>query len=77
MAQVIYIDAPKQEEKKKVEFTHSFTPKYGWEFDKNFYEYHYEKVIYIGKCNADGDMFAAYKDGIIDIWKGHLNSGEY
>lgn len=75
MAQVIYIDAPQKEEKKKVGFTHYMT-KNGWEPFEGFKNL--LRVIYIGNCVIDGDMFIAYRhDGCIDIWKGHLNSGEY
>lgn len=37
----------------------------------------YDKVIYLGRCSFDGDMFAAYGDNIIDIFGGNLNSGKY
>lgn len=77
MAQVIFIKDPNRDEKKKVEFTHSFNPISGWEFENDFGAYEYTRVVYLGECRKDGDMFAAYKDGVIDIWKGHLNSGKY
>jgi hypothetical protein len=31
----------------------------------------FDKVVYLGNCNADGDMFACYrKDNTIHIFKG-------
>lgn len=36
-----------------------------------------EKVVYLGKCNEDGDMFAVYHGGFIKIFRGHLNNGKY
>lgn len=35
------------------------------------------KVVYLGDCDQDGDMFAIYKEGFIEIYKGHLNNGKY
>lgn len=76
MAQVIYVDAPKEEEKKKVEFTHYLNTKNGW-VNATCEPDTYEKVVYLGKCGLVGDVFAAYSDKCIIIYKGHLNSGEY
>lgn len=30
----------------------------------------YEKVVYLGYCIVDGDMFAAHREGSITIYKG-------
>ena len=30
----------------------------------------FDKVVYLGKCLCDGDMFACYKRGIIHICRG-------
>ena len=73
MAKVIYIDIPQKEEKKKVQFTHYMTDT-GWIEDKCIPNG--AKLIYLGKCSIDGDMFASIT-ATIDIYKGHLNSGEY
>lgn len=35
------------------------------------------KVVYLGCCITDGDMFAIYNQGYIRIYKGYLNSGKY
>lgn len=77
MKKVIMIPEQPKEEKKPVEFTHFLDGDHGWtRIDTK--PSMYEKIIYLGKCNKDGDMFAVYSayDEII-IFKGHLNSGEY
>lgn len=38
---------------------------------------HCKKVVYLGHCKQDGDMFAVYYGEFIEIWKGNLNSGKY
>ncbi len=30
----------------------------------------FEKIIYLGECKVDGDLFAAYEGDIIRIYKG-------
>ena len=30
----------------------------------------FDKVVYLGKCCCDGDMFVCYKDATINIYKG-------
>lgn len=35
------------------------------------------KIVYLGHCAEDGDMFAVYHCGYIMIFKGELNSGKY
>ena len=37
----------------------------------------FDKVVYLGKCKIDGDMFACYKGKAILIYKGNLNDGTY
>lgn len=75
MAKVIYIDAPEKEDKKKVEFTHYLHSKNGWQ-ESSCNPIDYSKVVYLGKCSIQGDMFVAYSTEIT-IYKGNLNSGEY
>lgn len=82
MKKVIFIEQPKEETKKPVEFTHYLSPYRGWEVETNTISRlnpnYYFKIVYLGKCDVDGDMFAAISDGgCIEIYKGHLNSGEY
>lgn len=76
MKKVIFIEQPKEETKKPVEFTHYLDGAKGFvgnlKGPKDF-----TKIVYLGKCNIDGDMFAAYIGGDICLYKGHLNSGEY
>ena len=78
MKEVIRVDQiGKEKEDKPVEFTHRLYGINGWEQTSDSLE-DFEKVVYLGKCNADGDMFAAYTaDNFIVIYKGHLNSGKY
>lgn len=79
MKQVIFIDQPKEQEGKPVEFTHTFDIDEGWcESSIKPSDSEIVKVVYLGNCKLDGDMFAAYhKFGSILIFKGHLNSGKY
>lgn len=80
MKSVIYIPevAPKQEAK-PIELTHR--KKRGWtsinEGHSRSYLNSAKKVVYLGKCEEDGDMFALYVNGFIMIFKGRLNSGKY
>ena len=76
MKEVIYINEVKEKEEKPVEFTHFQDSFKGWQATSSKPE-DYDKVIYLGKCRIDGDMFACYSFGNINIHKGHLNSGKY
>jgi len=77
MKKVIFIEQPKEETKKPVEFTHYLSETKGWNKSSDGPST-YKKVVYIGFDCHDGDMFAAYNNyGGIIIYKGHLNSGEY
>lgn len=75
MRKVIYVgEEPKGE--KGVEFTHYLDTELGWK-KNNYKPSYYEKIIYLGKCDADGDMFATYEDDYIHIYKGNLNNGTF
>ena len=77
MKEVIRIDAPQVTTEKPVEFTHYLDIESGW-CTMQVHPNCYKKVVYLGKCPLDGDMFAAYgDDDCINIFKGHLNSGRY
>lgn len=79
MKEVIRIDGIVTAEKKPVEFTHCLRQSNRW-FETDANPSDYERIVYLGKCNTDGDMFAAYfgkKLTTINIFKGHLNSGKY
>ena len=41
----------------------------GWELSSLNPE-DFDKVVYLGKCDEDGDMFAGYKDEEISIYRG-------
>jgi hypothetical protein len=76
MKEVIRIpETNEAKEEKPVEFTHILDIN-GWESTSST-PIHYERIVFLGKCIVDGDMFAAYRDGGIVIFKGHLNSGKY
>lgn len=79
MRQVIYIKEEGLATEKPIEFTHfaETIRDNGWK-KTDYQASNYEKVVYLGKCDRDGDMFAAYcRLGYIAIFKGHLNSGKY
>ena len=62
---------------KKVEFTHCLGSINGWITSTPKPSY-FNKVVYLGKCSIDGDMFACYSEDVnIGIYKGFLNSGNY
>lgn len=79
MKQVIRItevEEPKKE-LKPIDFTHYQHGSKGW-IDAEEEPNEFEQVLYIGRCDTDGDMFAAYSSkGSISIYKGHLNDGVY
>ena len=65
-----------KEESKGVEFTHELVIDEGW---KSTYDNpsDYKQIVYLGKCDTDGDMFTAYAHDCIYIYKGNLNNGTY
>lgn len=68
-------------EEKPLELTHivssSIIHADTWgEFDRSDIK-EYDKIVYLGHCKVDGDLFAGYSDGIIDLFRGNLNSGKY
>lgn len=76
MKEVIRIDIP-QATDNPVVFTHYLSVERGWGVTDNEPS-GFERVVYLGPCTCDGDMFATYTaEGHIDIFKGHLNSGRY
>lgn len=66
----------KEENQKPVEFKSVFNQQSGWVLTDSLPK-HYKRVIYLGRCRSDGDMFAAYDNTDIIIFRGHLNSGKY
>ena len=77
MKSVIYIEQKEEQEERPIEFTHRLSGSSGW-IDMSFNKNDYKKIVYLGSCVIDGDMFACYTNigGIITA-KGHLNSGKY
>jgi hypothetical protein len=77
--EVIYIEKRERDEK-PVEFTKYLSGESGW-IDNGPCPHNFQesgKIVYLGKCSQDGDMFAAYGvSGEIFIHKGHLNSGKF
>ena len=66
-----------KEESKGVEFTHVLGTITGW-IVCNKQPSFYHRIVYLGHCKQDGDMFAAYiNDGYVNIYKGNLNNGTY
>ena len=77
MRQVIRIgEEPKEKALKPIEFTHYLDDENGWvkAIQKPASKI---KIVYLGNCSVDGDMFAAYGGEEINIYKGHLNDGVY
>jgi hypothetical protein len=77
MKEVIRIGEVVKESVKPVEFTHYQSTTEGWCITV-VDPHKLNKVVFLGECCYDGDMFAAYStSGAITIYKGHLNSGKY
>lgn len=81
MREVIRIpeSIPVVEEVLPIEFTHMLDEYEGWiDSISNLSVFSIQKVVYLGKCSEDGDMFAVYTNlNEIVIYRGHLNSGKY
>lgn len=67
--------ASKKEEGKKTRLTH-IKGNNGWE-ETNFMQRPINRIVYLGKCCYDGDMFAIYYNDIISFCKGELNNGTF
>jgi hypothetical protein len=65
-----------EEPSKGVEFTHVLGIVNGW-CECTCKSSFYDKIVYLGKCPIDGDMFATYTCDMITIYKGNLNNGTY
>ena len=76
----IIIGEEPQKKSRDIEFTHFQKADKGW-FKVSSLEMSLvkiDKIIYLGCCPADGDMFALYQvHGHISILKGYLNDGTY
>jgi len=67
-----FISLAKKEEGKTT-FTHIHNSEDGW-VEASFAPEYYDKVVYLGSCVFDGDMFACYKENTIEICKGFAGS---
>ena len=76
MRKAIIIGEEPKKESKDIEFTKILSIRSGWK-DRCYEGYQFEKIVYLGKCDTDGDMFACYLEGEITIHKGNLNDGTY
>ena len=76
MKEVIRIDNKVKEDDKPVEFTHHLSGDGGWQVNKRSPN-EFTKIVYLGCCEVDGDMFSSSDSDCIQIYKGHLNSGKY
>ena len=76
MRKAIIIGEEPKKESKDIEFTKILSTSSGWQ-DTCYEGYKFEKIVYLGKCKHDGDMFACYLEGTITIRKGNLNDGTY
>jgi trehalose-6-phosphatase len=63
-----YISLESKEIKKTV-FTKYFCGVGGWIYSSRTPE-DFDKVVYLGNCYCDGDMFACYEGHTINIYKG-------
>ncbi len=79
MKKVIFIPPILKEVEKPIVLTHRKTN--GWQaLNSSCSNYQLKiasKIVYLGKCAQDGDMFAVYVNNMIMIFKGALNSGNY
>lgn len=65
-----YVSLESKKEVKKTVFTHYLNIISGW-LETQSPSQDYERIVYLGECKADGDMFAAYgHTGSIHIYKG-------
>lgn len=77
MREVIRIpDCSAEDGQKPINLTGYLDTDEGW-IDSTADHSDIDKLVYLGKCALDGDVFAAYCEGFIMIYKGHLNSGKY
>jgi hypothetical protein len=60
---------PKEKRNKKTIFTKYLCGVDGWIYPSLIPE-DFDKVVYLGNCDADGDMFACYVRDVINIYKG-------
>jgi hypothetical protein len=69
MTKYISLEPKEQKEIKKTVLIKYLNGIGGWIHALNTPE-SFDKVVYLGNCDVDGDMFACYKDNTINIYKG-------
>jgi hypothetical protein len=69
MTKYINLEEKEQKEHKKTIFTAYLGDNDKWKPSGLTPEY-FDKVVYLGNCNVDGDMFACYIRDVINIYKG-------
>lgn len=69
MTKYISLETKEQNRFKKTVFTKHISSAYGISDTINTPE-DFEKVVYLGRCKTDGDIFVAYSDKEIYIYKG-------
>ena len=76
---VIMIGDPQDVEEKPIQLTHYLSTSDWQPTDGSNFIQNCEQIVYMGHDKLDGDMFAVYMvdNSIIEICKGHLNSGKY
>jgi len=70
-----YITPKPKRKVKQIELTH-IQGVSGWREDLDPDLSDATRLVYLGYCAQDGDMFAVYEDRHINIYKGHLNNGK-
>lgn len=81
MRKVIAIPNEEEQSKKVAHLKLTHRKKNGWvkisQNQETKYKQGCDKIVHLGFCEQDGDMFAVYFSGYIMIFKGELNSGVY
>lgn len=75
MRRAIMIGEEPCEKSKGIEFTYVQERK-GWA-TPYYLPSDMKKIVYLGKCSIDGDMFCTYIKDRVLIYKGNLNDGTY
>ena len=69
MTKYISLESKEVKEIKKTIFTAYLCGIRGW-IPSSLNPEDFDKVIYLGNCGADGDMFACYTSDTINIYRG-------
>jgi hypothetical protein len=69
MTQFLTIEKETATKENPTIFTHFYKHNKGW-IETRLTPENFDKVIFLGTCEMDGDMFSAYICGFIEIFKG-------